>query len=130
MQQVLIVDDERYIHHVLGKLLKEHFECEVEAVATSEEALAKMADRLPAVLFVDANMPGTNTLWLVESVRNDEKLKATPIIMLSSMSFDEIEDAYKRKGANYCFSKMCLVAPEEREQFLGTLAEFLPRKEG
>ena len=53
---------------------------------------------MPSIIFLDIKMPRLNGLKALESIKNNEKLRYIPIIILTSSEVD-IDDSYN-KGAN------------------------------
>lgn len=67
--KAIIIDDERLARQELKNLLSVHKEVEVIAeCADANEALAKIKELKPDVIFCDINMPGKSGLELVEEI--------------------------------------------------------------
>lgn len=67
--KAIIIDDERLARQELKNLLSAHKEVEVIAeCADANEALAKIKELKPDVIFCDINMPGKSGLELVEEI--------------------------------------------------------------
>ncbi|WP_286970033.1 response regulator [Flavobacterium sp. UBA4854] len=60
---------------------------------------------LPDVLFLDLNMPRKNGLECLDEIKNDEKLKALPIIIFSTSLDGEIVDKLYQKDASFYIRK-------------------------
>jgi CheY-like chemotaxis protein len=62
-------------------------------------------EKLPDVLFLDLNMPLKNGFDCLEEIKQNEKLKALPVIIFST-SFDEhVIDLLYKNGAQYYICK-------------------------
>ncbi len=81
--KVMFVDDSKTIRRTAETLLqKEGF-----TVITAEdgfEALAKIADHKPNIIFVDIMMPRLDGYQTCALIKNNAQFKSTPVIMLSS----------------------------------------------
>lgn len=59
----------------------------------------------PHVLFLDINMPGMNGMEVLQKVRESEKFKNLPVIMLSTTNDGTIIQKTLELGANYYVTK-------------------------
>ena len=81
--KIMVVDDSKTIRRTAETLL----EREGFNVITAEdgfEALAKIADHKPDIIFVDIMMPRLDGYQTCALIKNNAEFKATPVIMLSS----------------------------------------------
>jgi twitching motility two-component system response regulator PilG len=111
--KIMVVDDSKTIRRTAETLLqREGFN-----VITAEdgfEALAKIADQKPDLIFVDIMMPRLDGYQTCALIKNNAQFKSTPVIMLSSKDglFDKAKgrivgsDQYVTKP----FSKVELLA--------------------
>lgn len=91
---VMVVDDSLTVRKITSRLLtREGFH--VVTAKDGVDALEKMVDTLPDVLLVDIEMPRMDGFDLTRNVRADARLKAIPIIMITSRTAD--------KHRNYAF---------------------------
>ena len=80
---VMVVDDSLTVRKVTGRLLSR----EGYRVLTAKDgvdALEQLLDVVPDVLLVDIEMPRMDGFDLTRNIRADERLKAVPIIMVTS----------------------------------------------
>jgi twitching motility two-component system response regulator PilG len=81
--KIMVVDDSKTIRKTAQTLLsKEGYD-----VITAEdgfEALAKIADHKPDMIFIDIMMPRLDGYQTCALIKNNADYKATPVIMLSS----------------------------------------------
>ena len=81
--KIMVVDDSKTIRRTAETLLqREGFN-----VITAEdgfEALSKIADQKPNIIFVDIMMPRLDGYQTCALIKNNEQFKSTPVIMLSS----------------------------------------------
>lgn len=67
--------------------------------------LMKKTGDLPDVLFLDLNMPRKNGFQCLLEIRQDEKLKTLPVIIISTSYEEKITDQLYQIGANYFIQK-------------------------
>lgn len=80
---ILLVDDEPYIIRSLSYVL-EREGYHVETARNGEEALRKIRDLRPQLVFLDIMMPIKNGYEVCAAVREDPMIAETHIIMLSA----------------------------------------------
>lgn len=99
---VLIVDDYKTMLRIIRNLLKQLEFDNVEEATDGQEALAKLRAGNFGLVISDWNMEPMTGLELLRKLRADEKLKATPFIMVTAESKPENVLAAKEAGvSNY-----------------------------
>ena len=97
---VLIVDDYKTMLRIIENLLKQLGFKNVHQ-ATDGSAALKILREVPCGLVIsDWNMQPMTGLQLLKEVRADERLKATPFIMITAESKTENVVAAKEAGVN------------------------------
>ena len=81
--KVLVVDDSNTIRRAMQMLLKDEG-CDVETASDGFEALSKIVDYQPDIMFVDIVMPRLDGYQTCALVKNNEQFKNIPVILLSS----------------------------------------------
>ena len=81
--KVMVIDDSNTIRRSAEIFLKAAG-CEVILAEDGFDALAKIADLLPQVIFVDIMMPRLDGYQTCALIKRNAKFKSTPVIMLSS----------------------------------------------
>src|SRR6187455_3408825 len=81
--RVMVIDDSKTIRRTAETLLKREG-CEVVTASDGFEALAKIADQQPQIIFVDTMMPRLDGYQTCALIKGNQKFKSTPVIMLSS----------------------------------------------
>src|SRR5688500_12072646 len=81
--RVMVIDDSKTIRRNAETLLKREG-CEVVTATDGFEALAKIADQQPQIIFVDIMMPRLDGYQTCALIKNIQVFKSTPVIMLSS----------------------------------------------
>jgi len=113
--KVLVIDDSKTIRRSAENLLTK----EGYAVITATDgfdALAKIADTRPEIIFVDIMMPRLDGYQTCALIKNNSEFKTTPVVMLSSK--DGLFD--KAKG-RIVGSDRYITKPFSKEELLGTI---------
>ncbi len=113
--KVLVIDDSKTIRRSAENLLTK----EGYAVITATDgfdALAKIADMRPEIIFVDIMMPRLDGYQTCALIKNNSEFKTTPVVMLSSK--DGLFD--KAKG-RIVGSDRYITKPFSKEELLGTI---------
>jgi two-component system, OmpR family, alkaline phosphatase synthesis response regulator PhoP len=102
--RILVVDDEPHLIRSLTFILaREGYD--VDMAHDGEEALAKIKEHRPDMIFLDIMMPKKNGYEVCESVRSTPELKDIYIIMLSAKGWDIDREKALSVGANEFMSK-------------------------
>jgi twitching motility two-component system response regulator PilG len=113
--KVLVIDDSKTIRRSAENLLtKEGYD--VITATDGFDALAKIADAHPEIIFVDIMMPRLDGYQTCALIKNNSEFKSTPVVMLSSK--DGLFD--KAKG-RIVGSDQYITKPFSREELLGTI---------
>ena len=81
--KVMVVDDSKTIRRTAETLHKK-VGCDVQTATDGFEALAKIADYQPQIIFVDVMMPRLDGYQTCALIKHNRAFKSTPVIMLSS----------------------------------------------
>lgn len=81
--KVMIIDDSKTIRRTAETLLAKAG-CEVITAVDGFDALAKIADSNPDLIFVDIMMPRLDGYQTCSLIKNNADFAAKPVIMLSS----------------------------------------------
>ena len=81
--KVMVIDDSKTIRRTAETLLTKAG-CEVVTATDGFDALAKIADSRPDIIFVDIMMPRLDGYQTCALIKNNSEFKTTPVIMLSS----------------------------------------------
>ncbi len=79
------------------------------------DALTKLNGdaRRPDAIFVDYHLPGVDGYQCVRDLKNDEALRYTPIILISSTITSRQVDDFNKLGVYYFLSKTALLSDME-----------------
>ncbi|HEY9136362.1 MAG TPA: twitching motility response regulator PilG [Pseudomonadales bacterium] len=120
--KVLVIDDSKTIRRTAETLLKKAG-CTVITAEDGFDALAKIADNNPDIIFVDIMMPRLDGYQACALIKNNSAFKNTPVIMLSSK--DGLFD--KAKG-RIVGSDQYLTKPFSKDELLGAIREHVKKK--
>jgi len=118
--KVMVVDDSKTIRRTAETLLKKAG-CEVVTAEDGFDALAKIVDNRPDVIFIDIMMPRLNGYQACALIKSNQDFKSTPVIMLSSK--DGLFDRAKGKVVG---SDQYLTKPFSKEELLGAIRNHAP----
>src|SRR3546814_6213465 len=98
--RVMVIDDSKTIRRTAETLLKKEG-CEVVTANDGFEALAKIADQHPQVIFVDIMMPRLDGYQTCALIKNNQMFRSTPVIMLSSRSEEHTSELQSLMRISY-----------------------------
>lgn len=113
--RVMIIDDSKTIRRTAETLLKK-VGCEVITATDGFEALAKIADQHPDIIFVDIMMPRLDGYQTTQLIKNNKVFRKTPVIMLSSK-----DGLFDRARGRIVGSEEYLTKPFTKEELLGAI---------
>ena len=119
--KVMVIDDSKTIRRTAETLLKKAG-CEVFTATDGFEALAKIADHRPDVIFVDIMMPRLDGYQTCALIKHNQAFKATPVIMLSSK-----DGLFDRARGRIVGSEEYLTKPFAKEELLGAIKRHVQR---
>jgi CheY-like chemotaxis protein len=86
-KRALVVDDSKSARAFLSRILERH-EITVDAAESAEAAIEYLARHKPDVTFMDHMMPGMDGFQAVQSIKNNPRTSAIPILMYTSQEGD------------------------------------------
>jgi EAL domain-containing protein (putative c-di-GMP-specific phosphodiesterase class I)/ActR/RegA family two-component response regulator len=101
MENVLVVDDEEAVRHLLRDCL-ELDGYEVREAADALQAIERISEDIPDCLVLDVMMPGMSGLELLERLRSDPLTVNLPVLMLTAATDDDTTWVGWANGAS-CF---------------------------
>jgi twitching motility two-component system response regulator PilG len=113
--RVMVIDDSKTIRRTAETLLKREG-CEVVTATDGFEALAKIADQQPQIIFVDIMMPRLDGYQTCALIKNNQVFKSTPVIMLSSK-----DSLFDKARGRIVGSEQYLTKPFTREELLDAI---------
>jgi len=115
--KVMVIDDSKTIRRTAETLLKKEG-CNVVTATDGFEALAKIADEKPDIIFVDIMMPRLDGYQTCALIKNNQVFKETPVIMLSSK-----DGLFDRARGRIVGSDQYLTKPFTKDELLGAIRE-------
>lgn len=113
--KVMVIDDSKTIRRTAETLLKK-VGCEVITATDGFEALSKIADNKPDIIFVDIMMPRLDGYQTTALIKNNKVFKSTPVIMLSSK-----DGLFDRAKGRIVGSEQYLTKPFTKEELLSAI---------
>ena len=101
---VMVVDDSITVRKVTTRLLERH-EMRVIAAKDGVDALAQLQETIPDIMLLDVEMPRMDGFELATNMRNDDRLKNIPIIMITSRTGQKHRDRAASIGVNIYMGK-------------------------
>lgn len=117
--KVLVIDDSNTIRRSAEAFLKQA-QCEVILAEDGFDALAKVAQHRPDVIFCDVMMPRLDGYQTCALLKNSPQFGAIPVVMLSSK-----DSLFDRARGNIVGSSEYLTKPFSRESLLQAVRENL-----
>ncbi|MGK3997537.1 ATP-binding response regulator [Sorangium sp. So ce1024] len=101
--RILLADDNADMREYVGRVLRERWT--VEAVADGAAALASARANPPDLVLTDVMMPNLDGFGLLRALRDDERTRAVPVIMLSARAGEESRVEGLEAGADDYLAK-------------------------
>ena len=119
--KVMIIDDSNTIRRSAEIFLKQSG-CTVVLAEDGFDALAKVADTEPDVVFCDILMPRLDGYQTCAMIKKSPRFKDTPVVMLSSK-----DGLFDRARGRMVGSDQYLTKPFTKESLLKTVSEYAKR---
>ncbi|MEM8816229.1 MAG: twitching motility response regulator PilG [Pseudomonadota bacterium] len=114
--KILVVDDSKTIRRTAETLLTKEG-CQVFTAIDGFDALSKIADHQPDLIFVDIMMPRLDGYETCSLIKHNKVFKATPVIMLSSK-----DGLFDRARGRIVGSEQYLTKPFTKDELLGAIS--------
>ena len=119
--KILVIDDSKTIRRTAETLLSKEG-CQVYTAVDGFDALAKIADHRPDIIFVDIMMPRLDGYQTCALIKNNRTFKDTPVIMLSSK-----DGLFDRARGRIVGSEHYLTKPFTKDELLGAIRGHVAR---
>ena len=113
--KVLVIDDSKTIRRTAETLLSKEG-CTVFTAEDGFDALSKIADHRPDIVFVDIMMPRLDGYQTCSLIKHNKMFRSTPVIMLSSK-----DGLFDRARGRMVGSEQYLTKPFTKEELLGAI---------
>ena len=117
--KVMIIDDSKTIRRTAETLLKKAG-CEVITATDGFEALSKITDQNPDVIFIDIMMPRLDGYQTCALIKNNHIYKNTPVILLTSK-----DGLFDRARGRVVGSDQYLTKPFTKDELLGAITSHI-----
>jgi len=114
--KILVVDDSKTIRRTAETLLAKEG-CQVFTAIDGFDALSKIADHQPDLIFVDIMMPRLDGYETCSLIKHNKMFKETPVIMLSSK-----DGLFDRARGRIVGSEQYLTKPFTKDELLGAVS--------
>ena len=119
--KVMVIDDSNTIRRS-AEIFLVQAGCQVVLAEDGFDALAKIADHQPKVIFCDIMMPRLDGYQTCSLIKKNARFKATPVIMLSSK-----DGLFDRARGRIVGSEHYLTKPFTREELLSAIETHVHR---
>ncbi|MDR6643289.1 twitching motility two-component system response regulator PilG [Luteibacter sp. 22Crub2.1] len=116
--KVMVIDDSKTIRRTAETLLKKEG-CDVLTAVDGFEALAKISDQKPNIIFVDIMMPRLDGYQTCALIKNNAQFRGTPVIMLSSK-----DGLFDKARGRIVGAEQYLTKPFTRDELLGAIHRY------
>ena len=113
--KVMVIDDSKTIRRTAETLLKKEG-CTVVTATDGFEALSKITDQEPDIIFVDIMMPRLDGYQTCALIKHNQVFRNTPVIMLSSK-----DGLFDKARGRIVGSDQYLTKPFTKEELLGAI---------
>ncbi len=120
--KVMVIDDSNTIRRS-AEIFLTQAGCTVILAEDGFDALAKISDHLPDVVFVDIMMPRLDGYQTCSLIKKNPRFAATPVIMLSSK-----DGLFDRARGVMVGSDQYLTKPFTKESLVGAVAAHVPAR--
>ena len=117
--KVMVIDDSKTIRRTAETLLKKAG-CDVVTATDGFEALAKITDQNPDLIFVDIMMPRLDGYQTCALIKKNPNYRDTPVILLTSK-----DGLFDRARGRIVGSDRYLTKPFTKDELLGAIREHL-----
>ena len=116
---IMVVDDSITIRKVTARILERHG-MKVMLATDGVDATGKLQEEIPDLMLLDIEMPRMDGFELATYMRNDDKLKDVPIIMITSRTGSKHKERAKSIGVEQYLGK-----PYQEEELMKNINALL-----
>jgi len=109
-KKIFIVEDDVFLGDILSKRIASET-TDLTLFKNGEDALLALDKNIPDIILLDILLPGMNGFQVLEKIRNNNKTKNIPVLIVSNTS--QSTDREKAKNLNAEFLMKALVTPYE-----------------
>lgn len=116
--KVMVIDDSKTIRRTAETLLQKAG-CQVVTAVDGFDALAKIVDNNPDIIFVDIMMPRLDGYQTCALIKNNPDYANTPVIMLSSK-----DGLFDKARGRIVGSDEYLTKPFSKDELFGAIEQY------
>lgn len=116
---MLLIEDDQVLTHVLRKVLEGRGH-EVLSADDGSRGIAAAQRRSPDAIVLDLMMPYMDGFAVLDALRQDDRTAGVPVMILSAIQTDSVEERCYRLGAKQYFRK-----PFDADMLVGALEELV-----
>lgn len=120
--KVMVIDDSNTIRRS-AEIFLVQAGCQVLLAEDGFDALSKIADHQPDIIFCDIMMPRLDGYQTCALIKKNPRLRSTPVIMLSSK-----DGLFDRARGRMVGSDQYLTKPFTKDSLLQAVASFAPQQ--
>jgi twitching motility two-component system response regulator PilG len=120
--KVMVIDDSNTIRKS-AEIFLTQAKCQVVVAEDGFDALAKIADHQPDIVFCDIMMPRLDGYQTCALIKKNPRFSATPVIMLSSK-----DGLFDRARGRMVGSDEYLTKPFTKDSLLKTVSAHVPER--
>jgi two-component system, chemotaxis family, chemotaxis protein CheY len=121
---ILLVDSSASILFYVAMLLR-RLEYKVLTARSCEDALRMMEGAVPSIVLTELSMPQMSGIQFIKHMKESERFKAIPVVVLTSESKPGTKETCTRMGCAAYLHKP--VEPDELYKILQSVSESIPR---
>ena len=100
-KKILIIEDDKFLRELISRKLKDE-EFEIVEAVDGEEGLKKIKEEKPDLILLDLILPNIDGFEVLSRMKEDLKITAIPVIILSNLGQkEEVERGLKLGAADY-----------------------------
>jgi DNA-binding response OmpR family regulator len=123
-RDILLVDGSASMLFYIGMMLR-RLEYKVATAQSAEDALRTMERALPSIVLSETTLPDMTGIELLRRMKSSLRMKAVPVVMLTSQSDPGMKDTCERLGcADFLYKP---VEPDMLYRRLQAVSESIPR---
>ncbi len=103
-KKVILIEDERNIIEAISFILSRDG-WEVKTHSNGHDAMDAVRDRRPDLVILDVMLPGKSGFDILQEIRDDAELGATPVLMLTARGQQKDREMAQGAGASRYMTK-------------------------
>lgn len=102
---IFLIDDSISALAALTKAIAEVVDCDISSFSDPVDALIRLDEYAPDLVLVDDEMPGKNSLEVIQAIRRNPSTMSIPVVMLTSTRDKSVKLAAIEAGATEFLNK-------------------------